>query len=129
MAYSVDLKAKNGGTHSVSVDDKLVQWGHNTIAINKINAVRFDDFKKKFPIWAALVIIIGLICFAFQAILAIILIIAGAAWIYFWNKSKYSYRLKFDTSSNTDYHIWVAGSDREKAEELRGVIMNAIANS
>lgn len=72
-------------TPSLLVKKNIMTWDNTLIQLSNISYISAADIEPaKFPIWAGLVILGGLWLFGKSAFLALLLIAAGAAGLYFW---------------------------------------------
>lgn len=72
-------------TPSLLIKKNIMTWDNTVIQLSNISYISATDIElAKFPIWAALVILGGLYLFGKSILLALFLIAAGAAGLYFW---------------------------------------------
>ena len=72
-------------TPSLLIKKNIMTWDNTLIQLSNISYISAADIEPaKFPIWAGLVILGGLWLFGKSAFLALLLLAAGAAGLYFW---------------------------------------------
>ena len=74
-------------TPSLLIKKNIMTWDNTVIQLSNISYISAADIGlAKFPGWAALVILGGLLLLGETALLAILLVAAGAVGVYFWYK-------------------------------------------
>lgn len=111
---------------NIEANGNILQWNGNSIAINKINSVDITYSKRKFPVIAIILIILGILISS-KIIVALILIAVGALWIYWWSQHKlFDYTVNLRTSSAEPFSL-PFGENVSAAEKVKHAILSEMS--
>lgn len=108
---------------NVESTGKILQWGGNSIAINKINSVDLTYSTRKFPIVALILIFIGFLLFTSYWVLGLLFVVVGGVYIYWWSKHRqFNYQVNLRTSSTQPF-ILNFGENAEFGNQVKNAIL------
>ncbi len=78
---------KSIDTPELMIKGNIMSWPGTMIQLSNISCISTSALSEKpFPNMAAGIIILGLLGFKFNAMIAVIVVLIGAAWIYVWSQ-------------------------------------------
>lgn len=121
---------KTVDTQCLKIQGNCLKFNDTVIQLRNISLFSTSDIAPPpFPAVAILVLFLGLACFFFQAVIALILLAAGGLWIFLWYRKaqeiKAMKRLTIITNSHDVFAI--SFSDQPFLEQVVMVLTSIIA--
>lgn len=122
-------------TEYLKVHGNCMEFGETVIQLSNISLLSIENIAPTaFPIWGALVALVGLLLLSLKAtmavVLGLILIVGGAASIYLWynQRKKDEQRKKLVIAPNSGHIFTIVFDDQAFLEKVIGVLKDVIAN-
>lgn len=75
-------------TPSLQIKKNIMTWEDTMIQLSNVSYISAANIEvQSFPIWAAIVLLVGLLLLKEVAVLALVLIAVGCVWVYSWYKA------------------------------------------
>ena len=121
-------------TEYLKVHGNCMEFGETVIQLSNISLLSIENIAPTaFPIWGALVALVGLLLLSLKAtmavVLGLILIVGGAASIYLWynQRKKDEQRKKLVIAPNSGHIFTIVFDDQAFLEKVIGVLKDVIA--
>lgn len=118
-------------TPSLLIKKNIMTWDNTVIQLSNISYISAADIElAKFPGWAALVVLGGLLLFGETALLAILLIAVGAVGVYFWYKENEKRRQGaiLTICMNSGHNLYFTFEEKKFLLRVVHVLENIIIN-
>lgn len=118
-------------TPSVYIRKNIMIWDNNMIQLSNISCISasgVDDLP--FPVWVAVIILVGLVMFAASAFAAIVLIAIGGYFAYEWytNNKKRKKEAILTIRMNSGSNFFFLFNDKNFLHKVLNVLENIIVN-
>lgn len=132
--YQEIIQDNEGMDQQVTVTDKMISYGGNSISLKKVNNVSVQKYGVPFPKRSLLIFglaLLGLIFlneFGLLLNLIFILVMGFCGYnIYFWTQNNVYGSIEFITSAGQTHMIFSSPSDFQKLNKLHTYILEAMA--
>lgn len=118
-------------TPTLLIKKNIMAWDDTMIQLSNISYVSSSDVAKLgFPIWAAILILAGLFLMGKSTFLAIVLVLIGALWIYYWyqENEKRKKCAVLTIRMNSGNNLYFAFSDKTFLTKVMNVLAYIIIN-
>lgn len=127
----IRLGEKTIETPTLLIKKNIMAWDDTMIQLSNISYVSASDVAKLgFPIWAAVLIFVGLVLMGQSTFLAIALVVIGGLWIYYWyqeNEKRKNCAI-LTIRMNSGNNLYFAFSDKDFLMEVMNVLADIIIN-
>lgn len=127
----IGLGEKTIDTPSLLIKKNIMAWDNTMIQLSNISYVSASDVASlRFPIWALLMVLAGLFLLKSSAGLGIVLIIAGAVWLFYWyqeNEKRKNCAI-LTIRMNSGNNLYFTFSDRTFLTKVMNVLSYIIVN-
>jgi len=118
-------------TPSLLIKKNIMAWDNTMIQLSNISYVSsYDVAKLSFPIWAAVLILAGLFLMGKSTFLAVVLVVVGGLWIYYWyqENEKRKKCAVLTIRMNSGSNLYFAFSDKAFLTKVMNVLSYIIIN-